>query len=156
MSVQNIIAHVGFGPFHAFHIYVPFGHIKVILHHWSWCWLLPKEFISNLFPESWKWSDTRCQCYRLQTEQINTEIHAYGQAGREAQCKDKTATTALKPHSCLTYLRDSQGTSYTVPGRSWNQAHEHPSSCHQEGSTICPETQAQPLWWNRRWQAYII
>lgn len=85
--VQNIIAHVGFGPFHAFDIYVPFCHIKVVLHHWSCCWLLPKEFISNLFPESWKQSDT--WCHRLQTEQINTEILFADRTRREAQCKEK-------------------------------------------------------------------
>lgn len=52
--VNNIIAHVGFSSFHAFNIYAAFGRIKVVLHHWS-CWrILPIEFISNLFPETWK------------------------------------------------------------------------------------------------------
>lgn len=68
----------------------------------------------------------------------------------------KTTSTALKLHTCLTYLLDSQETSCIVPGRSWNQAREHPSSCHQEGSTFCPEIQAQPLWRDRCRQAYII
>lgn len=53
MPVQDIIAHVGFGPFHAFDIYVPLCHIKVVLKHWPCWWLFPKELISNLFPESW-------------------------------------------------------------------------------------------------------
>lgn len=53
MPVQDIIAHVGFGPFHAFDIYVPLCHVKVVLQDWPCWWLFPKELISNLFPESW-------------------------------------------------------------------------------------------------------
>lgn len=51
--VNNIIAYVGFSSFHAFNVYAAFGWIKVVLHHWSCWWTLPKEFISNLFPETW-------------------------------------------------------------------------------------------------------
>lgn len=52
--VNDIIAHVGFSSFHAFDIYAAFGRIKVVLHHWSCWWILPIEFISKLFPETWK------------------------------------------------------------------------------------------------------
>lgn len=52
--VNDIIAHVGFSSFHAFNIYAAFGRIKVVLHHWSRWRILPIEFTSNLFPETWK------------------------------------------------------------------------------------------------------
>lgn len=51
--VNNVIAYVGFSSFHAFNVYAAFGWIKVVLHHWSCWWTLPKEFISNLLPETW-------------------------------------------------------------------------------------------------------
>lgn len=141
--VQYVIAHVGFGPFHAFDINVPFCHIKVVLHHWSCCWLLPKELICNLFPESWN--------------KVILNIRHCTQTGSEGgEMQGNTASTALKIQTYLTYLLDSQETSCTVPDRSWNQAHEHPSSCHQEGNTFCPEIQAQPLWKDRCRRVYII
>lgn len=65
VSVQDIVANVGFSTFHAFDIYIAFGDVKIVLQHWPSCRLLPKEFISNLFPESWNKCDTLGQCWRV-------------------------------------------------------------------------------------------
>lgn len=139
--VDNIITHVGFSSFHAFNIYAAFGWIKVVLQHWSRWWILPKEFISNLFPETWNGAIVcirACVCV------------VHGKLGQISLHEgNKTSNAAQIKHVCLTYLLDSPETFCTAPDRSWNQTHEHPSSCHQKGNTFCPQIQAQPLWRDR-------
>lgn len=96
--VDNIITHVGFSSFHAFNIYAAFGWIKVVLQHWSRWWILPKEFISNLFPETWNGaivciSATGCMCLRCARE-IGPNLIAWRQQNFK-RCTNKTCVLDL-------------------------------------------------------------
>lgn len=139
--VNNIIAYVGFSSFHAFNIYAAFGWIKVVLHHWSCWWTLPKEFISNLFPETWNDAIvciSATDCTNKHRDVFVAWTKKFGETRGKKLNKGKTSDAAQIQHVCLTYLLDSQETFCKAPDRSWNQEHEHPSSCHQGGNTFCP------------------
>ena len=54
VAVQQVVADVGGGAFHAFDEDFPFGHIKVVVHEGARMLGLPEEVFGNISPELWR------------------------------------------------------------------------------------------------------
>lgn len=67
-AVQNIIADVGCGAFHALHVNLTLGHVEIVVQELPSVFCLPEKIFGDISPELWTQRDKQMRIQNLCTE----------------------------------------------------------------------------------------